>query len=686
MEFFTQLPYKVEALFAAVRIVFTFVVLFGFVAPLFLSHTRNLPSIEKLIYSWVGLGGIIIFSIFVLTVLHIYDFISIAVTLLLITVIINIVRSKADSLADYFEKWELDTLVTQVRRIEKDDRSYWTDFTSQLKGIFRIDYREGSQWFLIFGIALTGGLIRMYPALQNASPFNRGWFEQLNRVKELRLQQYFADFPAPGGMHSLVSIFSMVTQVSPEMILHLLGALSSFFLCIIVYWTARDITKNRHPIAPIMGMAVYALVPLLFLPLSLDQQVEARGIDLALCFAVPTFTIFMRNLRSKYKSPWFYVVSGFIATAFINLFVAFIILLPMMFVGLLSLPRRNYFKSFYRVSIYLLLLSVVVLIPFFAVILYQGVDPSSFILTQLYDIQAYSYFPLLVMSLGELSYLYILIAGGLLFYYITDYFFSGRDYIRDEIAFLLVFVIVALRFTPLLNIGELFWIDTDQLNEFYAILISILASVLFTVPLELLNKIKQIPKSAIYKLSWALLVVSIPALIYWQGGIRVSRVLPSTVPNGFFEAYYQIVDERLPYTYATVGPGVQRIQAKNRHFYMDYDYFLDEYAAIDSLYYQQLGQESIEEVPPASIFIFTEKPPYGDIQQGILYNASGVMRDVEQWMADFRTLPDREVRIFYEGPSTKVYEIVNREEESKVSDILYHIYPDNRKNLLSSDE
>jgi hypothetical protein len=288
-----------------------------------------------------------------------------------------------------------------------------------------------------------------------------------------------------------------------------------------------------------------------------------------------------------------------------------------------------------------------------------------------------------VKPLGELSYLYILIAAGLLLYYTVDYFFSDKVYIRDEIAFLLVFVLVALPFTPLLNVGEFFWIDTDQLNEFYAILISILAGVLFAVPLELLNKIKRIPKSAIYKLSWGLLIISIPALIYWQGGIRVSRALPSTVPNGFFESYYQIVDERLPYTYATVGPEVQRIQAKNRHFYMDYDYFLDEYAAIDSVYNEQIGQETIEEVPPASIFIFTVKPPYSGIQQGILYNPSGVMRDVEQWMADFRSLPNRQVRVFYEDVSTKVYEIVNREEESKVSDILYHIYPNKRQNLLS---
>ncbi|MDZ7680250.1 MAG: hypothetical protein U5J63_00730 [Fodinibius sp.] len=119
----------------------------------------------------------------------------------------------------------------------------------------------------------------------------------------------------------------------------------------------------------------------------------------------------------------------------------------------------------------MLWLSVVVLSPFIAVIIYQGIEPNAFILTQLYDIQAYSYFPLLVMSLGELSYLYILIAVGLLVYYITDYFFSEKDDVRDEIAFLLVFVLVALRFTPLLNIGELFWIDIDQLNDFYAILV-----------------------------------------------------------------------------------------------------------------------------------------------------------------------------------------------------------------------
>lgn len=682
VELISQLPYTVEALFAAVRIVFWFVLLFGFIGPLFLSHTRDLPNIEKLIYSWVGLGGVIIFSIFVLTALNLYDFISISVTLLLIPLIINIYRSDAKNVTEYLKQWELKTLVRQLRVIESDHQTHWSAFKAKVRNLFKVGYRELSEWTLVFSIALAGSLIRMYPALTNAAPFSRGWFGHLNRVKELRLQDYFSQFPSPGGMHSLVSIFSMLTQVSPEMILHLLGSLSSFFLCILVYWVGRDLTKNRYPLAPIMGMSIYALVPMLLLPISLDQQVEASSLDLALCFALPAITIFIRNLRSKFKSPWFYVLSGFVATAFINLFVAFIILLPLMFLGLLSLPRRRYFKSFFRVAGYLLSLSVLVLLPFLVASYWQGIYPTEFFLTQLYDIQAYSYFPLLVLPIDELSYIYILIASVLMLYFAIDYFVSGRKYIRDEFIFLIIFALVALRYTPVLDIGELFWIDTDQINDFYAVLIGIFTSILLVVPLELLNRLKAISESLIYKLSWGLLLLTIPALIYWQGGIRVSSMLPSTVPNGFFKAYYQIIDERLPYTYATVGPGVQRIQAKNRHYYMDYEYFLDEYAAIDSTYQQQLGSESLEEVPPASIFIFTEKAPYGSIQQGILYDSPSVMRDVKQWIADFKKLPNRRVEVFYNGPSTKVYEIVNRPTDSRVGDILNQIYPQEKKQLF----
>jgi hypothetical protein len=113
---------------------------------------------------------------------------------------------------------------------------------------------------------------------------------------------------------------------------------------------------------------------------------------------------------------------------------------------------------------------------------------------------------------------------------------------------------------------------------------------------------------------------------------------------------------------------------------MNYQFFLNNYGSIDSLYQQYLTvpvelRSETEDIPPASIFLFVEKPPYGSIQQGILYNAQGVMRDLEQWLVSFRELEGRKLEIYHETEETVVYEIINREGESTISGVLRNIYP-----------
>jgi len=501
------------------------------------------------------------------------------------------------------------------------------------------------------------------------------------------LQHYFGDQLAPGGMHSLVSVFSMFTQVSPEMILHLLGALTSFFLCVLIYWATRDLTKNKVPMAPFFAMSVYALTPMLVLPISLDQQAEPNTLDLALCFALPTLTIFIRNIRSENKSPWFYVLSGFIATTLTNLFIGLAVLLPFMFLGLLSLPRRRYVRSFLRVSGYLLVISLVVMLPFAVMLVWRDMDASRFVMEQLYDTSAYSYFPKLWMPLGRLSLLYTAMGGILFMVYLAEYIFKRENEISDELVFLGVFIGLAAINTVYFHPDEYIWFDTDQLNPLFAITIAMFAGILFS---SLMRLIKLIPLSlqARDAVAVLLLVGGMGTLVVQQGGIHVSRILPNTVPNGFYKAYYQIIRTRLPYSYATVGPEIERINAKNRHFFMNYGYFMDEYGRIDSLYHAQLqvpkAQRKIKQVPPASIFIFKENPPYGAIQQGILYADDRVMRDLDQWLQGFRQMPDRKVEVYYRDKYTTVYEIINRGSESNINDLLLHVRPgDGNKGILS---
>lgn len=676
MGLFVDISYRWEALFAAVRISLCFIVLFGFIGPLFLNHTKKLPAIEKLVYSWVGLGGVILASVFVLTVLHIYDFISLVLTLLLIPVIRRIWKSKKGVL-EYLQDFELRSVIYQVKFIERFKGIQWPKWKQKItigkdKSGFKV-----TRTVLVLSIALIGGLTRMYPALMNAAPFSRGWYFELNRVKNLRLQDYFSGSPEPAGMHSLVSVFSMLTQLSPEMILHLLGALTSFFLCILIYWSLHYITKNEVYMAPILGMSIYAVIPLLLMPISLDLQIEAHSLDLALCFAFPTLIIFVRNLRAEDQSPWFYVLSGFIATGMTNLFVAFIILLPLMIFCLFAIPRKDYIQTFLKVLAYLGTMSIIVVLPLLIYNYLFGFNQYSFILEQLLAPEVFMFNPAIILAVEELSIYFLAIAGVMVVGHFIEFKQADKKEIRDEFFFLLLFAFIAFLYTPYIEILT-YWIDPDQLDLFYSLLIAMFIGVVFATLMRWINKVLKLKSRLFQQTAFVLYVLILGAGIYLQGGIKVSRQLPSTVPNGFHESYYKIIDDFLPYSYATVAPEIERVSAKNRHYFMSYQFFLEEYGRLDYLYRQRLAApdtgDTIQAIPPASIFVFIEKPPYNAIQQGILYDAPTVMHNMQQWIEGYRKNEDRIVKTYYEDDQSIVYQIINRPGESEVDQILWNIY------------
>ncbi|SMO69501.1 hypothetical protein [Fodinibius sediminis] len=681
MGFFADYPYWVNALFAIFRIGLIFFILLGFIAPLFLSHIRKLPLIERLLYSWVGLGGIIMGSIFVLTVLHIYDFISLILTLLLISFFVNFSRSKKRSILSFLRQWEQKVLIAYIRFVEMKKGSFGDWLKRNVLTLENYGWSKIGKYSLIISIAVAGALVRLFPILQHAAPFGSGWFSHLDRVKEISLQDYFGDTAEPVGMHAAVNLFSQLIQVSPEMILQISGVITSFFLSVIIYWSAKDLIKNRYSVAPLFGMSIYALTPLLLMPISFDQHIEAASLEMALGLAFITFTIFVRNLRGSYKSPWFYVLSGFVATAMMNLFIAFVFLLPILLFMLVIVPRKNYFRSFRRPTIYLISISITVLMPFAGFNIYHGVDFQQFVLKQLFNVHLYSYFPSLILPLEKLSVIYVLIACGIGSFHLIRWGVK-RDGMRDELIFLGSFIGVSFFYIPAVDLSNSWWLDLDQLNHVYALMIAIFASVVFATLLEIVDITFEMYKTGLRICSGILLVVTIGSLIFIQGGLKLSRTNPDTIPDGFMEAYYQIITKRQPYTYATVGPEVQQVMAKNRHYFMEYSYFLSEYNSIDSLYREELELPEVERdgnnIPPASIFVFTEKAPYGHIQQGILYDSPSVMRDVEQWITNYKQLPNRMVEVYYSDINTKVYELVIRPKESEMEDILYDIYPANQ--------
>lgn len=674
------MSYSLLVLFSVFRVILCFIVLFGWIGPKFLPHARTLRGIDKLIYTFVAVGGLILIDVMILANLHLYDFISLLACLLLIPLIVYIYKEvksgvKFSSVVRVLENRMLKVHVEFIESITTKNRKTIRERVIEIPKFSILDNKYTITAVLI-GIAAA--IIRLIPEFNNSAPYSRSWYFELNAIKDIPLQNYFGDIPNPKGMHSLVQVFSTLTQVSPEMILKILGSLISFFLAMLIFWMIRDLTRGKNPIAALFGMSIYALIPTLLLPVSLDIEGATSSLSLAICFALPTAVLFLRNLRSIDKAPWSYVTIGIVATGLVNIFVLLIILYPLLTIGLLFLPKRRFFNSLRKVSLYLFVVLICTLAPYIIYLLIKGIEIIPFFELQLYSTLVFSYYPDLIVDLDILSVIYLALSLALIIGFLIQYFVMKKKKIGDDIIFCVLFAVVSYMFTPYFQTDFLV-IDPDQLTILYSILISIMAGLVFHSAILFISFLLRLKNKMPEVIQMVLVVSFFTAFIVSTGGINTVKSLPKTLPNGFFDAYYKIINERLAYSYATVGPEIDRVLSRNRHYFMNYDYFLTNYGEIDSLYQKYLSVPAelreAEAVPPASIFLFLEKSPYGSIQQGILYDAPTVMRDLEQWIASFSELENRKLSVYHETEDAIIYEIINRENESKLGDVLLNIYP-----------
>tara|TARA_R110002124_G_scaffold252177_4_gene417442 strand:- start:6869 stop:8929 length:2061 start_codon:yes stop_codon:yes gene_type:complete len=675
------MPYWLIVFLSIARLVLFFVILFAWIGPKFLPHTKKLYGIDKMLYAWVGIGGTIIISIFVLTMLHMYDLISLFSVLIMIPILLIFYKElkKGTSFRSVLTVIENRIVANQVRIIESIKVFTFKGLKERFSNNEKFSLFDNRFNITAIIVGISACVIRVIPVLNNAAPYSRAWYFELDDIKNIRLQQYFGELPIPKGMHSLVGMFSSLTQVGPELTLSLLGSLTSFLLTIIVFWLVREITKGKRQTAAIFAATIFAIFPTLLLPITLEAETGVNSILLALSFALPTAFIFIRNLRAIEKAPWFYVTMGIIATALTDIFVLLIVLLPFLMYGLLALPKKKIAINLSKVVTYLILVFAISLSPYLVHLLLTGSDITSFFELQLLDTLIFSYFPHLITDIESLSSIYLYITGGLLLIFLLLHFVQKKDYFADELVFFTMFGSVAFLYSSY-NSFSIPFLDLDQLNAFYAILISVIGGLAFYALFTIIEVLMSVKHRFVGYAQPIALVLLVSSGLFISGGVNTGTVLPQTLPNGFFEAYYQIINERLPYTYATVSPPIDNVLGKNRHYFMNYEFFLTNYAEIDSSYqeYLELPEEirpDSANIPPASIFVFIQKPPYNSIQQGILFQPEEQMIALSEWIDNFSMLPNREVFIYKETDDSIIYEILNRKDESYIGDILMNIYP-----------
>ena len=676
--------YRLHLIMAILQIGICAYLLFRVLPRIIFPDAHGSTPLDSAIRYWLIMGGFLVLSVFVLTILKLYDIISLLFLLFSVPVLRRI--------WSYRRKWGKWSASNWIRRVAMK-AVYLADKGINRHIISRRFYRAivnewkktGFPTLVALIVAIGALIIRIVPAYLHAAPFSRVWFDDLTHVKGLLQHHYFIGEPAPGGVYSLISVFSYSARISPELLLHIFGALTIALLCLEIYWALSYITESNS--AALFGMLLFALFPTTIMPQLLETQVEANSLLLAICFALPTLILLFRRIQDHDESllP---LTMGVVATGFTNTFILVEFLLPIFLIILIyAVIRIN--RRDIKTALILIGMAVATQIPFIVASLIKGYSLNYYLLSQLFSTQSIGIYDQLLLPLTRLSLIYSLAAAIYIILATTQKLIlsrkskvqPGQSLLTKNLLAVITAVIALVYVASWSTLSG--WIDLDQLAPVYSVMIAILGGLIMGWIVSIVRSATKGNRRLTEGTGYLLGAAMAGLLLLFQGGIRFSTMLPKTQPDGFYEAFYRIINNHLPYTYAIVAPPIDKVQSDNRSYFMGYNYFLQNYGKMDSLYEAHKHARvlpafdpSSQITLPASIFLMIEKPDSKIIQRGILDDQTKVMREMSWWLKSYRQKPGRTVHTYYHDKEVEVVELVNDPGASDITDVLWHVKPE----------
>lgn len=517
--------------------------------------------------------------------------------------------------------------------------------------------------FWIFSI---GSIFHLYFAIAHPAPFGKFWFDSLIDIKNVESGQVWLPQFTNKGFSLLMYLWVVLTQTQPEILLHIVGSILWGLLLVIIYKIFMTFDKEAM-LPALIGIFILNFVPDKLFPFFFEYRIEANSdLILLLYFSMFLYVVFIWEPQ-KYVEKVYPIVlfCWAYSVGFINLFYFIFIFIPGML--LLSIFYRKLFRyTFNIVSGSVALLSVHSLFH----TLWTGEEFKTYIKSFLYNPQKFSFYPNLIYDFDKipyfLPYVFLITVLWLLIQSKKNKYFKKWFWL---------FVVSGVFLLPYYHSLHLAYnyVDLDQLSLIWNIIFPLLL-ILFLYNFKRLFEF--IIKKEIIVIVGLLILVTIPTGYFlkeqWKIGYKPTLNFP--LPNEFYKEYYVIIQENIPWTYAIVAPQINASLAVNRHYFMNYNFFLHDYGKIDSLYHEVLilrGEKKKNHIiPPASIYVFVKKPPYKRGISQIFYPEEYVMQDIIQWINKYKKLKQRTVKVYSESKSNVIFEIVNIPNQSHIWDLL----------------
>ena len=632
----------------------------------FINVKNQINLLDFIIINWFRYGSILLLTILVLVELNAYNLFNCFFIFFIFIVIDsigieNIIRPRA-----YFNVHIKATLLGFLRNIE-NKKSFWFWFSINP---FKKTKKGYNNVLILILTMLLGGITfmsRYYFIIYDNYSLSDAWIYDLSKVIQFDSQVWFSNEVSVDGEFALVNFYSKITDVSPEIGLQVIAILESTLLAIIIFWTINKLTPSKF-LAPIIASFSFSLVYVLT-PLNVYYLLKVNPTFMALGFALPAFVYFIKPEIIKISKLSFFLsfILIFVAVGLVNLFTFCVLIPPFLVLGVLFTKYKH--KRVNLVAIISFIAASVILFGiYYAACFFQRTDLVEFFQTNLLSISSYTYVPQLILPY-EVIILYAQYSTVIGFFLVLLLIIFKKENWRATIVFFLYFnLLIALTFI------HNKWIDKDLINNSLVVFIPIILGLNAAIVIRIFNLVLY-RFERFNPISVTVLLISIVyASIYYQEKNINSLTVSEETPKQILDAYDKISQTFFPLSYCVVNDPAAQVISTNKHFFMNYSFFLEEYPRIDSIYTAHKKEPKfLIKNPQYSIsksvlvFILNDKSK----SENNIFSENKILNSSLNKELQLLKKRGRKINLFYDSKVLKVYEIVNEPQESKISDLIF---------------
>lgn len=614
----------------------------------------------------------------ILTQVNGYDFFVILTLFMLIAIIRFLNLNTKKPIKKQLIKIQKRSIIYIVRTFEQGDRLLSKkNFKKQQKGS-KINLKKKNagiymskseiywQITLIMLLSLLAFGSRYYFFHYDTYLLSDIWYNDLANLKDITKQHWFFHQATMMGLFSVINFYNEITGITDAVALTSFGFIESILVSISIFWSVNKFTGSKITpglIAALSYIFLYAL-----LPINIDLITQPKSVLFSFTIILPliVYAFKPKSLFLNSKKHFIVVFMFLFSIMHIDLFliiniIPFIILIAIVF------NYKKYKKLMINLfSAYCLVLAISFLMLLIASKV-QGINLMTFINSNLYSYRNYTYSPQLILPIKRLLDIYLITT--LIIILFSTYLWRVKKKKKNKLVLMVSLLIACFFSLPKLNIP---FIDIDLLNQVLSICIPILIGLSSYILYSLFNlSIKKIKLSNPIKIAVTfIIIISISFTLDNSSLIKDSK---KTAINGeIIKVYDKMNSDLLPFSYGVVNNYMNARLGENRHFFLNYSYFTEEYLIKDEIFYAHKDdyayfKKNPEDILPQSILVFI----YND--QAVLNGDNGlILEEQKSALANINLLKTkgREIQIYYKTKMLTVYEIINKPKSSKIIDLL----------------